>query len=206
MRISRDSVFEAARRRYLIASEGDRRRWKATEGGKVFMDGKKLTKAGTPVSDKSAVEIQAEVPKYVCGAGHNLEAAIEKLDVHVTGKVALDSGLSTGGCTDCLLQHGASFVYGIDVGYGQIILLHISLLLGTATNNICLHRFLIWIIKGVEEFGFERKGWIESPLKAPEGNTEFLIHFTRAIEKTSIPESQISSSISTVEDADKLIE
>ncbi|KAL9664947.1 hypothetical protein QQ045_020356 [Rhodiola kirilowii] len=118
-------------------------------------------------------------------AGHKLEAAIEKLDVHVTGKVALDSGLSTGGFTDYLLQHGASFVYGIDVGYGQV---------------------LDRIIKGVEEFGFERKGWIESPLKGVEGNTEFLVHFTRAIEKTSIPESQISSSLSTVEDADKLIE
>lgn len=53
-------------------------------------------------------------------AGHKLEAAIEKLDIDVSGKVALDSGLSTGGFTDCLLQYGASFVYGVDVGYGQV--------------------------------------------------------------------------------------
>lgn len=53
-------------------------------------------------------------------AGHKLEAAIEQLDVDVTGKVSLDSGLSTGGFTDCLLQYGASFVYGVDVGYGQV--------------------------------------------------------------------------------------
>lgn len=54
-------------------------------------------------------------------AGHKLEAAIEQLGIDVSGKVALDSGLSTGGFTDCLLQYGASFVYGVDVGYGQVI-------------------------------------------------------------------------------------
>ena len=52
--------------------------------------------------------------------GHKLEAAIENLGIDVAGKVALDSGLSTGGFTDCLLQYGASFVYGVDVGYGQV--------------------------------------------------------------------------------------
>lgn len=56
-------------------------------------------------------------------AGYKLESAIEKLSVDVSGKVALDSGLSTGGFTDCLLQYGASFVYGIDVGYGQVFLI-----------------------------------------------------------------------------------
>lgn len=54
-------------------------------------------------------------------AGHKLEAAFEQLSVDVVGKVALDSGLSTGGFTDCLLQYGASFVYGVDVGYGQVM-------------------------------------------------------------------------------------
>lgn len=57
---------------------------------------------------------------WIFRAGHKLEAAIEQLEVDVTGKVALDSGLSTGGFTDCLLQYGASFVYGVDVGYGQV--------------------------------------------------------------------------------------
>ena len=54
-------------------------------------------------------------------AGYKLEAAIEQLGINVAGKVALDSGLSTGGFTDCLLQYGASFVYGVDVGYGQVM-------------------------------------------------------------------------------------
>lgn len=57
---------------------------------------------------------------YTYRAGHKLEAAIEQLEIDVSGKVALDSGLSTGGFTDCLLQYGASFVYGVDVGYGQV--------------------------------------------------------------------------------------
>uniref|UniRef100_A0A2N9HZ35 RNA-binding S4 domain-containing protein n=1 Tax=Fagus sylvatica TaxID=28930 RepID=A0A2N9HZ35_FAGSY len=88
--------------------------------GKVFVDGKVVNKAGTPVSEKAVVQIMAEVPKYVCRAGYKLEGAIEQLGIDVAGKVALDSGLSTGGFTDCLLQYGASFVYGVDVGYGQV--------------------------------------------------------------------------------------
>ncbi|XP_057517439.1 uncharacterized protein LOC130798466 isoform X2 [Amaranthus tricolor] len=88
--------------------------------GKVLVNGKVVTKAGTPVSDEALVEIKAEIPKYVCRAGYKLEAAIEQLEIDVSGKVALDSGLSTGGFTDCLLQNGASFVYGVDVGYGQV--------------------------------------------------------------------------------------
>ena len=53
-------------------------------------------------------------------AGHKLEAAIKEFGIDCDGKIALDSGLSTGGFTDCLLQHGASHVYGVDVGYGQV--------------------------------------------------------------------------------------
>ena len=56
-------------------------------------------------------------------AGHKLEAAIKGFAINCDGKIALDSGLSTGGFTDCLLQHGASHVYGVDVGYGQVSLL-----------------------------------------------------------------------------------
>ncbi len=55
----------------------------------------------------------------MCRAGYKLEAALDTFGVDVTGAVALDAGLSTGGFTDCLLQRGATRVYGIDVGYGQ---------------------------------------------------------------------------------------
>ena len=56
-------------------------------------------------------------------AGHKLEAAIKEFGIDCDEKVALDSGLSTGGFTDCLLQLGASHVYGVDVGFGQVALL-----------------------------------------------------------------------------------
>lgn len=62
----------------------------------------------------------AEQPKFVCRAGLKLEAALDHWGIDVTGKAALDSGLSTGGFTDCLLQRGASSVVGVDVGYGQV--------------------------------------------------------------------------------------
>ncbi len=57
--------------------------------------------------------------RFVCRAGYKLEAALEAFGVDVSGAVALDAGLSTGGFTDCLLQRGAARVYGVDVGYGQ---------------------------------------------------------------------------------------
>ncbi|XP_033131074.1 putative rRNA methyltransferase YqxC isoform X2 [Brassica rapa] len=88
--------------------------------GKVLVDGKRASKAGMPVANGVSIKITAEVPKYVCRGGLKLEAAIEKLDVDVSEKVVLDSGLSTGGFTDCLLRYGAAHVYGVDVGYGQV--------------------------------------------------------------------------------------
>ncbi|CAI5472734.1 unnamed protein product [Closterium sp. Yama58-4] len=53
-------------------------------------------------------------------AGYKLEGALQQFSVGVAGAVVLDAGLSTGGFTDCLLQHGAARVYGVDVGYGQV--------------------------------------------------------------------------------------
>jgi hypothetical protein len=58
----------------------------------------------------------------VCRAGYKLEAALEQFACDVEGKVALDAGLSTGGFSDCLLQNGVKHIYGVDVGYGQVML------------------------------------------------------------------------------------
>lgn len=88
--------------------------------GKVLVDGKPITKAGTPVSCDVAIEVTAQSPRYVSRAGYKLEGALSSFNIDVTGLVALDAGLSTGGFTDCLLQAGAVHVYGIDVGYGQV--------------------------------------------------------------------------------------
>ncbi len=57
----------------------------------------------------------------VCRAGYKLEAALEQFAFDVEGKVALDAGLSTGGFSDCLLQNGVKHIYGVDVGYGQVM-------------------------------------------------------------------------------------
>lgn len=78
------------------------------------------TVATVQVRVSDAVEVRAEVPKYVCRGGLKLEAALRQFAVDVDGAVVLDAGISTGGFTDCLLQHGAARVYGVDVGYGQV--------------------------------------------------------------------------------------
>ncbi|CAI5517113.1 unnamed protein product [Closterium sp. Naga37s-1] len=88
--------------------------------GKVLVEGHPVTKAGAQVSEHADVIIKARVPKYVCRAGYKLEGALQQWGVAVGGAVALDAGLSTGGFADCLLQHGAARVYGVDVGYGQV--------------------------------------------------------------------------------------
>ena len=66
---------------------------------------------------------------FVFRAGYKMEAALQQFAHDVTGKVVLDAGLSTGGFTDCLLQNGASRIYGVDVGYGQVRLSLLSLVL-----------------------------------------------------------------------------
>jgi len=88
--------------------------------GKVLVDGQPITKAGTKVKPSVKIEVIAEQPKFVCRAGLKLEKALAHFNVDVSGLTALDSGLSTGGFTDCLLQSGAKKVYGVDVGYGQV--------------------------------------------------------------------------------------
>lgn len=88
--------------------------------GKVLVNGQPVTKAGTKVGEGVSVRLTAEVPKYVCRAGLKLEAALDAFGINPDGMVCLDSGLSTGGFTDCLLQRGARLVFGVDVGYGQV--------------------------------------------------------------------------------------
>lgn len=88
--------------------------------GMVTVDGEVVTKAGHQTSPAAIVQLLQTAPKYVCRAGFKLEKALEHFGIDVTGLVAMDSGLSTGGFTDCLLQHGARKVYGIDVGFNQV--------------------------------------------------------------------------------------
>ena len=105
--------------------------------GKVLVDGEKITKPGTKLKPNVKIEVLAEEPKFVCRGGLKLEKALQFFEVDVRDKICLDSGLSTGGFTDCLLQQGAKKVYGVDVGYGQVaekIRVHESVVVMERTN------------------------------------------------------------------------
>lgn len=88
--------------------------------GKVLVNGQKVDKAGAQVVADSMIRLLGEDLKYVSRGGLKLERALEHWRVDVAGKVCLDVGASTGGFTDCLLQHGAAHVIAVDTGYGQM--------------------------------------------------------------------------------------
>jgi 23S rRNA (cytidine1920-2'-O)/16S rRNA (cytidine1409-2'-O)-methyltransferase len=88
--------------------------------GKVLVDGQKVEKAGAGVAPDAEIRLLGEDLKYVSRGGLKLERALEHWKIDVTGKTCLDVGTSTGGFTDCLLQHGASRVIAVDTGHGQI--------------------------------------------------------------------------------------
>ena len=88
--------------------------------GKVLVDEQKVEKPGTAVGEGSKIRLLGEDLRYVSRGGLKLEAALQHWEIDVNGKVCLDVGASTGGFTDCLLQHGAKRVLAVDTGYGQI--------------------------------------------------------------------------------------
>jgi 23S rRNA (cytidine1920-2'-O)/16S rRNA (cytidine1409-2'-O)-methyltransferase len=88
--------------------------------GKVLVNGQKIEKAGTTVDQDCELRLLGEDLKYVGRGGLKLERALEHWQIDVIGKVCLDVGASTGGFTDCLLQHGAVRVLAVDTGPGQI--------------------------------------------------------------------------------------
>lgn len=92
--------------RYILAAE-------------ITVDGMVMTKPGQRVPADAEVVLK-EVARYVSRGGLKLEQALADFPITVSGQVCADVGASTGGFTDCLLQHGAAKVYAIDVGYGQL--------------------------------------------------------------------------------------
>jgi len=87
--------------------------------GLVLVDRQKADKPGRAVKDEAAIELLGQT-KYVSRGGLKLEAALEHFQVDPRGRVCLDIGTSTGGFTDCLLQHGAARVHAVDVGASQM--------------------------------------------------------------------------------------
>ena len=87
--------------------------------GEVFVNGQRADKSGHQIAPNAKVEVRAK-PTYVSRGGLKLEAALKNFKIDPTNNICADIGTSTGGFTDCLLQHGATRVYAIDTGAGQI--------------------------------------------------------------------------------------
>jgi 23S rRNA (cytidine1920-2'-O)/16S rRNA (cytidine1409-2'-O)-methyltransferase len=88
--------------------------------GRVLVNEQKVEKAGTSVSEDAQVRLLGDDLKYVGRGGLKLEAALENWKIDFHGRTCMDVGASTGGFTDCMLQHGAAEVIAVDTGYGQI--------------------------------------------------------------------------------------
>ena len=88
--------------------------------GRVLVGGQKVEKAGTSVESDSEIRLLGEDLRYVSRGGLKLEAALQHWRIHLNGRTCVDVGTSTGGFTDCMLQHGAGQVIAVDTGYGQI--------------------------------------------------------------------------------------
>ena len=88
--------------------------------GNVKINDEYITKSGFQIDIQKEYDIVIKSMPYVSRGGFKLKKALDTFDVYVKDRICLDAGASTGGFTDCLLQHGAKFVYAADVGYGQL--------------------------------------------------------------------------------------
>jgi len=93
---------------------------KALMAGLVLVDEEPVDKAGMKVARSSAIKVKGSLHPYVSRGGLKLEKAIKSFELNMQDVIMLDIGASTGGFTDCALQHGASYIYAIDVGYNQL--------------------------------------------------------------------------------------
>ncbi|MGN0595300.1 MAG: TlyA family RNA methyltransferase [Hominimerdicola sp.] len=93
---------------------------KLIKDGSVSVDGKVCTKPATEVSQANLIEVSDELSEFVGRGALKLAGAFEEFSLDVSGKVCGDIGASTGGFTQCMLNHGASLVYAVDVGHGQL--------------------------------------------------------------------------------------
>lgn len=88
--------------------------------GEVLVNGQTAHKAGEEVSSEANIEVKGDPVPFVSRGGLKLQKAVTVFPIDLTGKDCLDIGASTGGFTDCMLQHGAHHVWALDVGYGQL--------------------------------------------------------------------------------------
>ena len=88
--------------------------------GCVYADNQKFDKPGDTVREDAVLEVRGNTLRYVSRGGLKLEKAMQLFPIKLENTVCMDIGASTGGFTDCMLQNGASKVYSVDVGYGQL--------------------------------------------------------------------------------------
>jgi len=88
--------------------------------GIVYVDGEREDKAGSTFDEEASFEVRGNTNPYVSRGGLKLDKALKVFPLSMEGKVCIDIGASTGGFTDCMLQHGAVRVYAVDVGHGQL--------------------------------------------------------------------------------------
>ena len=110
--------------------------------GTVFVDGQKEDKAGQQFDEEALVTVKGDKMPFVSRGGFKLAKAFECFDIDIADKVCMDIGASTGGFTDCMLQNGASKVYSVDVGHGQL-----DWGLRNDPRVVCMERFNIRFIK-----------------------------------------------------------
>ena len=89
-------------------------------GGCVFVEGRPALKAGQAVDEEAQIEVRGQAIPYVSRGGLKLAKAMDVFSLDLTGLVCADIGASTGGLTDCMLQHGAEKVFAVDTGYGKL--------------------------------------------------------------------------------------
>ena len=153
--------------------------------GIVFVNGQRVDKVGTAVSNDALIEIRGTTLPYVSRGGLKLEKAMQTFPLTLTGKICADIGASTGGFTDCMLQNGAKKVYAVDVGYGQL-----DWKLRNDARVVCMERTNARYLTHEEipeelDFASVDVSFISlklifpalytySPIRGPEGNIEYL--------------------------------
>ena len=126
--------------------------------GEVIVSGSAQVKPGQLIPSDAEIVVK-ESPRYVSRGGLKLEKALQVFQVDVRDSVAIDVGASTGGFTDCLLQHGAKFVYAVDVGHGQLAWKlrqdpRVCVIEGTNIRTIDVDRFESPVEIGVVDVSF----------------------------------------------------
>src|SRR5215467_6133663 len=117
-RVRKIPLVDLLVQQHLVTDAGEARRW--IMSGQVLVNDQPIDKPGMRVPADADLRLRGE-RRYASRGGHKLEAALHYFGIDVTARIALDCGASTGGFTDCLLIHGASRVYAVEAGFGQLV-------------------------------------------------------------------------------------